>query len=110
MSFSSRFLYSWDPLTRCTVFCTIFLTERDKGDLAVIATNYTAVRNNLKGYCDLATDQNETVVVTRKENKNVVIMSLERFTLMEKAIRNMIQDALDKAGYTVVKGTNRNAV
>ena len=54
----------------------------------MIATNYTAVRNNLKGYCDLATDQNETVVVTRKENKNVVIMSLERFTLMEKAIRN----------------------
>ena len=54
----------------------------------MIATNYTAVRNNLKGYCDLATNQNETVIVTRKENKNVVIMSLERFTLMEKAIRN----------------------
>ena len=54
----------------------------------MIATNYTAVRNNLKGYCDLATDHNETVIVTRKENKNVVIMSLERFTLMEKAIRN----------------------
>lgn len=54
----------------------------------MIATNYTDVRNNLKGYCDIASDNGETIVVTRKANKNVVILSLERFNLMEKEIRN----------------------
>ena len=54
----------------------------------MVAVNYTAVRNNLKEFCDMATDDNETVIVTRKANKNVVIVSLERFDLMEKAIRN----------------------
>ena len=54
----------------------------------MVATNYTNVRNNLKEYCDMAYDADEIVIVTRKENKNVVILSLERFNLMEKAIRN----------------------
>lgn len=54
----------------------------------MIATNYTDARNNLKDYCDMASDAGETVIVTRKKNRNVVILSLERFTLMEKAIRN----------------------
>ena len=54
----------------------------------MIAVNYTAVRNNLKEFCDMATDDNETVIVTRKANRNVVIVSLEQFNLMEKAIRN----------------------
>lgn len=55
----------------------------------MVATNYTDVRNNLKKYCDMATDDGETVIVTRKANKNVVILSLERFNLMEKEIRNL---------------------
>jgi len=54
----------------------------------MVVVNYTAVRNNLKEFCDLATDADETVIVTRKANKNVVIVSLERYDLMEKAIRN----------------------
>lgn len=54
----------------------------------MIATNYTSVRNNLKEYCDMASDTGETVIVTRKANKNVVILSLERFNLMEKEIQN----------------------
>ena len=54
----------------------------------MVAVNYTAVRNNLKEFCDMATDDNETVIITRKANKNVVIVSLERYDLMEKAIRN----------------------
>ena len=36
----------------------------------------------------MASDNGETVIVTRKANKNVVILSLERFNLMEKEIRN----------------------
>ena len=54
----------------------------------MVAVNYTAVRNSLKDYCDMATDGGETILVTRKANRNVVILSLERYNQMEKEIRN----------------------
>ena len=54
----------------------------------MVAVNYSTIRNNLKAYCDKATDNGETVVVTRKKEKNVVIMSLERYNQMEKAVKN----------------------
>ena len=56
--------------------------------LIMVAANYTAVRNNLKEYCDMASDSGETVIVTRKADKNIVLMSLERYNEMEKEIRN----------------------
>lgn len=54
----------------------------------MLAVNYTTIRNNLKDYCDKATDFQETVIVTRKDEKNVVILSLERYNQLEKAARN----------------------
>ena len=45
----------------------------------MIAVNYTTVRNDLKTYCDKATNLGETIIVTRKEEKNVVILSLEQY-------------------------------
>ena len=45
----------------------------------MVAVNYSTLRNNLKAYCDKATDEFETVIVTRKNEKNVVIMSLEKY-------------------------------
>lgn len=51
----------------------------------MIAVNFTTLRNNLKEYCDKATDEKETVIVTRKEEKNVVIMSLEKYNRIMKA-------------------------
>ena len=50
----------------------------------MIATNYSEVRNNLKTYCDKATKDYETIVITRKNNENVVLMSEEEYNnLME---------------------------
>lgn len=50
----------------------------------MIATNYSNVRNNLKKYCDKATDDYETIIITRKNDKNVVLMSEEEYNnLME---------------------------
>ncbi len=64
----------------------------------MLAANYTTVRNKLKDYCDLATDNNETIIVTRKEERNIVIMSLEKYNEMERAIRNARYEAkLDRA-------------
>jgi antitoxin YefM len=54
----------------------------------MLAVNYSTVRNNLKDYCDEATDNNETIVVTRKGDKNIVIMSLDKYNKLEKAARN----------------------
>lgn len=54
----------------------------------MLAVNYSTIRNNLKTYCDMATDSHETVIVTRKDEKNVVLMSLDRYNQLEKAARN----------------------
>lgn len=54
----------------------------------MLAVNYTTMRDNLKSYCDQATDKGETVIVTRKGEKNVVLMSLENYNAIMKAARN----------------------
>lgn len=54
----------------------------------MLAVNYSTIRNNLKSYCDLATDSHETVIVTRKDEKNVVLISLDKYNQLEKAARN----------------------
>ncbi len=54
----------------------------------MLAVNYSTIRNNLKSYCDKATDNHETIIVTRKNEKNIVIMSLEQYNQMAKASRN----------------------
>ena len=60
----------------------------------MIAVNYSQVRENMKTYMDKATNDFETIIVTRKE-KNVVIIS-------EEAYNNLLENAYllkDKANY-----------
>ncbi len=54
----------------------------------MLAVNYSTIRNNLKDYCDKATDEYETVIVTRKDEKNVVIISLEKYNEMVRTAKN----------------------
>ena len=54
----------------------------------MLAVNYSTVRNNLNDYCDKAVDESEVVVVTREDEKNVVIMSLEEYNSLMKSVRN----------------------
>ena len=54
----------------------------------MLAANYTALRNNLKYYCDQVCDTRDTLIVTRKADQNVVMMSLERYNELEKLERN----------------------
>ncbi len=54
----------------------------------MLAVNYSTIRSKLKDYCDKATDDNETVIVTRKNEKNVVIMSLDKYNDITRAARN----------------------
>ena len=45
----------------------------------MVAVNYTNFRSNMKSHLDRLTDNYETLIVTRKENKNVVLMSDETY-------------------------------
>ncbi|MBQ2604280.1 MAG: type II toxin-antitoxin system Phd/YefM family antitoxin [Clostridia bacterium] len=54
----------------------------------MLAVNYSTIRSKLKEYCDEATDNNETIIVTRKDEKNVVIISPEQYNQIMKAARN----------------------
>ena len=61
----------------------------------MISINYTNFRNNMKTHLDIVTDDCEPITVTRKENKNVVIIS-------EDAYNNLLENAYlmsSKANY-----------
>lgn len=45
----------------------------------MLAVNYSELRNNLKDYCDKTIDDLETILVTRKNDRNVVMISLEEY-------------------------------
>lgn len=50
----------------------------------MLAANFTNVRDNFKSYCDKVNDDYETVIITRKDNKNVVMISQDEYNnLME---------------------------
>ncbi len=66
----------------------------------MVAVNYSTMRNNLKDYCDKASDQQEIVIVTRKNEKNIVLMSLEQYNQLEKAARNNEYLAMIDRGIT----------
>lgn len=54
----------------------------------MLAANFTTVRDNLKSYCDKVTDEGEALIVTRKDEKNVVVISLDEYNSMQKRLRN----------------------
>lgn len=48
----------------------------------MLAVNYTNLRENMKSYMDKVTDDYETIIITRKDNKNVVMISEESYNNM----------------------------
>ena len=71
----------------------------------MLAVNYSTIRSNLKDYCDKATDENETVIVTRKDEKNVVLISLEQYNRVMKALRNAeYLEKIDKSMHQLKEG------
>lgn len=50
----------------------------------MLAVNYTNLRDNMKNYMDKVTEDYETMIITRKDNKNIVMISEEAYNnLME---------------------------
>lgn len=61
----------------------------------MLVVNYTNLRDNMKAYMDKVTDDYETMIVTRKNNKNIVMLS-------EETYNNLIENAYimgNKANY-----------
>ncbi len=52
----------------------------------MLAVNYTTLRENMKTYMDKITDDYETIIVTRKNNKNIVMLSEESYNNMMENI------------------------
>ncbi len=48
----------------------------------MLAVNYSMLRENMKSCMDKVTDDYETMIVTRKNNKNVVMISEETYNNM----------------------------
>ena len=74
----------------------------------MLAANYSTVRTRFKEYLDQVTEENETVIITRKNEKNAVIISMADYNAMAKAKRNeeylaMIDEAI--AGMEAGRGT-----
>lgn len=50
----------------------------------MLAVNYSTIRENFKSYCDKANNDFETIVITRKQGGNVVMLSETEYNnLME---------------------------
>jgi len=71
----------------------------------MLAVNYSTIRSRLKDYCDKVTDERETVIVTRKGERNVVILSLEEYNTVMKAAKNATYlDMIDRSMEQLAKG------
>lgn len=55
--------------------------------MILLAVNYTNIRENLKAYCDKVNDEDETIIITRKDNKNVVLISQNEYNNMLENIK-----------------------
>ncbi len=54
----------------------------------MLVVNYSTIREQLKNYCDKVTGEHETVIITRKGEENVVLISLEEWNALQKAVKN----------------------
>lgn len=74
------------------------------------AINYSDLRRNLKSYMDRVYEEREPLIVTRKNNENVVLMSVDQYNSLvetsylpgtEANARHLLQSLRDaRAGRT----------
>ena len=58
------------------------------------AVNYTSARNNLKTLIDNVCDNNEEVIITTKNDKSVVMISLDEYNQTHAKIKRDVQEAM----------------
>ena len=58
--------------------------------------NYSHARNNLKAIIDDVCDNNEEVIITTKNNKTVIIQSMDEYNRTHAEIKKSIQISLEQ--------------
>lgn len=61
------------------------------------AVNYSHARNNLKSIIDDVCDNNEEVIITTKNNKTVIIQSMDEYNRTHAQIKKDVQEGLAQA-------------
>ena len=74
----------------------------------MLAVSFSTMRNNLKSYCDKAVKENEDVIVTRKNEENVVLINLEKYNQFLKAVQNAEYLAKIDRGFSQMKSGKRS--
>lgn len=64
----------------------------------MLAVKPTQIREQFKALCDKVVRDGETVIVSRPNNENVVVVSEKEYNAMQKTARNMVYlDIIDKS-------------
>jgi antitoxin YefM len=59
--------------------------------------NYSHARNNLKSIIDDVCDNNEEVIITTKNDKSVIILSMDEYNRTHAQVKRDVQEALAQA-------------
>jgi len=57
------------------------------------AVNYSDLRKNLKTYLDRVYDDQETIIVARRDNENVVMISIDEYNSLVETAHLLSTDA-----------------
>ena len=69
------------------------------------AVNYSTIRSKFADYCNRVADESEIVIVTRKDEKNVVLISMDDYnTLVKLAKRAEYLAMLDRSLAQIERG------
>jgi len=71
---------------KMTVYCHIRMNMQ--------AVNYTNARNNLKTLIDDACDNDEEIIITTKNDKSVVLISLDEYNRTHAALKREVQESI----------------
>ena len=69
--------------------------------------NYTTARNSLKTIIDEVCDHNEEVIVTTKNDKSVVIMSLDEYNRTHAQLKRELKEAMEQIQRGEYMGINQ---
>lgn len=100
----------------CTYIRTYLRTFKENSmTLPIVkATNVTTFRNTLKKQLDIVSSDNVALIVTRGEDKNVVVLSELEYETMIKSINNLkyslklLKSALEAENRDLIKQTLEN--
>ncbi len=62
----------------------------------MLAVNYTHARNNLKSLIDTVCDNEEEVIITTKNNRSVVLLSLDEYNQTHAQVKQSIKRSLEQ--------------